>query len=97
MRAINVIVEKNKVIKRQKNNSIVKDSERYQLLQHIMYNFRTPFYAYILCRIDVIKSMELLTFVFSLVSILIFLQSYELYSHFYYLISLCFLWIIAWC
>lgn len=28
MRAINVIVEKNKVIKRQKNNSIVKDSER---------------------------------------------------------------------
>lgn len=102
MRAVNVIVEKNKVIKRQKNNSIVKDSERYQLLQHIMYNFRTPFYAYmyyqnstssmhILCRIDVIKSMELLTFVFSLVSILIFLQSYELYSHFYYLISLCFL------
>lgn len=46
MRAINVIVEKNKVIKRQKNNSIVKDSERYHLLQHIMYNFRTPFYAY---------------------------------------------------
>lgn len=45
MRAVNVIVEKNKVIKRQKNNSIVKDSERYQLLQHIMYNFRTPFYA----------------------------------------------------
>lgn len=42
MRAINVIVEKNKVIKRQKNNSIVKDSERYHLLQHIMYNFRTP-------------------------------------------------------
>lgn len=36
MRAINVIVEKNKVIKRQKNNSIVKDSERYHLLQHIM-------------------------------------------------------------
>lgn len=48
MRAVNVIVEKNtsKVIKRQKNNSIVTDSERYQLLQHIMYNFRTPFYAY---------------------------------------------------